>query len=480
MWVLFDLACVAFLFSLLLTPLVRNAAMRFALVDRPDHGRKLHTEPIPRLGGLGVAAAYSLSLVFILIAPYSNLKVDIEGSLAGAIALIPAALIICFVGLLDDIRGLKPWQKLIGETVAAVLAYHGGFGIYVFRGQPLETWVSLVISVVWLVGCANAMNMIDGMDGLAAGIALFASLTTLIAALTNQNLQLALVTAPLAGALLGFLRYNFNPASIFLGDCGSLLIGFLLGCYGALWSHKSATILGMTAPLMALSIPLLDVGIAIVRRYLRNKPIFGADKDHIHHRLLAQGLRPRRVAILLYGVSGLAAAFSLLQDATATRFSGIIIVLFCGAAWLGVQHLGYAEFDLARKFIFAGIWRQMIDVHVRVQEFDRALGKAESVDAVCSIIASGYREFGFCGVRMRVGSEAYQLCVLGETSDDCWQLRIPLGHGQYISLYRDNNPTMHPVVLSEFAEVVQRRLTSLVTSLPEAELQARAAAESAH
>ena len=159
---------------------------------------------------------------------------------------------------------------------------------------------------------------------------LFATITVLISALMTQSLQLALVTVPLVGALLGFLRYNFDPASVFLGGiAGSLLIGFLLGCYAILWSHKSATILGMTAPLMAMSIPLLDVGLSIVRRFLRHQPIFGADRGHIHHKLLDRGLTPRRAAILLYLASGLAAAFSLLQsEVSPNEFQGLIIVLF--------------------------------------------------------------------------------------------------------------------------------------------------------
>jgi UDP-N-acetylmuramyl pentapeptide phosphotransferase/UDP-N-acetylglucosamine-1-phosphate transferase len=138
----------------------------------------------------------------------------------------------------------------------------------------------------------NAVNLVDGMDGLAAGVGFFATVTTLIAALIHQNLELAIVTVPMAGALLGFLRYNFNPASIFLGDSGSLLVGLLLGCYAALWSQKSATMLGMAAPLMALAIPLLETSLSILRRALRNRPVFGADAGHIHHKLLEQGLTP--------------------------------------------------------------------------------------------------------------------------------------------------------------------------------------------
>src|SRR5207245_2267878 len=156
-------------------------------------------------------------------------------------------------------------------------------------------------------------------------------------------------TAPLAGALLGFLRYNFSPASIFLGDCGSLFIGFILGCYAVIWSQKSATLLGMTAPLMALAIPLLDTGLAILRRFLRGQPILAGDRGHIHHRLLDRGLSPRTVALLLYGVCSIAALFSIL--ALRDRYTGIVIVVFCGMAWIGIQHLGYTEFGAARQLL---------------------------------------------------------------------------------------------------------------------------------
>src|SRR5262249_32959422 len=154
----------------------------------------------------------------------------------------------------------------------------------------------------WLILCSNAFNLIDGVDGLAAGVGLTATTATLAAGLLHGDWMLGFVTAPLAGCLLGFLRYNFNPASIFLGDSGSLLIGFLLGCYGVIWSQKSVTMLGMAAPALVMALPLLEVGLSVVRRFLRNEPIFAGDRGHIHHRLLDRGLSPRRVAISLYVV----------------------------------------------------------------------------------------------------------------------------------------------------------------------------------
>src|SRR5207248_2457378 len=166
---------------------------------------------------------------------------------------------------------------------AACLAYWAGVHVLGVGGFSTHGWWSLPLTIMWLVGCSNAFNLIDGMDGLATGVGLFASFTMLAAALVQNNAPLALASAPLVGALLAFLRYNFNPASIFLGDSGSLTIGFVLGCFGAIWSQKSATLLGMTAPVMALSVPLLDTGIAVVRRFIRRQPIFSPDRNHVHH-----------------------------------------------------------------------------------------------------------------------------------------------------------------------------------------------------
>ncbi len=460
MWIIFDVGCVAFLLSVLLTPLVRDFGLRLSLLDQPDGGRKLHVEPIPRLGGVAVVFAYALALAFILIAPYRNLNLDIPRSLTGAFALAPAALVVFFTGLFDDLWGMKPWQKLVFEVLAAGWAYHGGFGVHVLRGHVLEHLVSIPISVIWLVGCTNAVNLIDGMDGLASGIGFCAALTTLTAALINHNVELALVTAPLAGSLLGFLRYNFNPASIFLGDCGSLLVGFLLGCYGALWGQKSATVLGMTAPLMALAIPLLDVIISIVRRFLRGQPVFSPDRRHIHHRLLDHGLTPRRAALILYGVSSLAAVLSLFQDFVYTPFRGVIILLFCGAVWVGIQRLNYAEFGLAGNFLFGGFLRRHIDVQLRLRQFDSSLSQAKTTAALWNMIVQQAENFGFPGVRLEVGGRTYQHFRANSEVSKLWQLRVPLGVGQYVNLYYPPTSEIHPLVLKEFPKSIQHGLSS--------------------
>jgi UDP-GlcNAc:undecaprenyl-phosphate/decaprenyl-phosphate GlcNAc-1-phosphate transferase len=464
MLILLDLAGIAFFCALVLTPFIRSAALKLNLVDRPDP-RKIHTEPIPRVGGVAIALAYVLSFGFVLIAPYRGLPFNIDTVIPRALVLMPAAILVFAIGLLDDLLGLKPWQKLIGEIVAALIAFRAGVHIdFVNQFHNLHFWISLPVTVLWLVGCANAFNLIDGLDGLAAGVGLFATLTSLVAALTHNNLQLALVTAPLAGCLLGFLRYNFNPASIFLGDSGSLLIGFLLGCYGAMWSDKSATMIGLTAPMMAMAIPLLDVALSIARRFLRNQPIFGADRGHIHHRLLEKGLTPRRAALFLYGLCGIAAALSLLQDLAHDRAGGAIIVLFCIVAWVGVQHLGYTEFGIAGKLFLKGTLRSFVDMQLRLQEFERSLKACTTLDEHCAMIVSACRQFGFSGVRIRLGGRL----VDGAPSDQAaWQLRIDFADFQYVNIYARHDILHNPGLLAGFAQIIDRVLTARNLATPE-------------
>jgi hypothetical protein len=291
-----------------------------------------------------------------------------------------------------------PGSSSWGKSRRPALACVGGVRILSIGGAPTDAWWNVPLTILWLLACMNAFNLVDGLDGLAAGVGLFATLTVFTAAMMQHNMVLAVATFPLAGALLAFLCYNFNPATIFLGDSGSLLIGFLLGCYAAIWSNKSATLLGMTAPLMALSIPLLDVALAIVRRFLRRQPIFTADRGHIHHRLLDRGFTPRRVVLVLYGLCGLAAAFSLLQGVVHS-FSGALLLLFGVFVLLGIQYLGYAEFDLAGRLLFGGDFQRSVSAQLDLRKFRAALVAAGTPAGCWEVIreACGSLDSSRCG-----------------------------------------------------------------------------------
>jgi len=362
----------ALLFSLIFTPICRDVFRSYRVVDEPDEARKLHRQPIPRVGGIAIALSYALAYVFSTEAARIFSR---EGLPLWKLA--PAALAVFAVGLIDDLWGLKPWQKLTGQGLCTLLAFAAGIRVAGVAGYPLNLWWSLPLTVFWLLLCINAFNLVDGMDGLAAGLGLFATLTIFVSALIEGIPGLALATFPLAMALLGFLCFNFSPATIFLGDSGSMLIGFLLGSYGAIWSQKSATLLAATAPLMVLSIPLLDVTLCVARRFLHKRPIFAADRGHIHHRLLDRGLTPRQVVLLLYAGCALAAGFSLLQRLLHnTALSVLLLLLFCVVLWISVQYLNYTEFVLVRQLIMGGEWREVLRARLKLLGLQRSLAAA--------------------------------------------------------------------------------------------------------
>ncbi len=450
-------------FALVLTPLFRSLYLRLGWFDRPDGFRKVHTRPIPRAGGVPLICAYCASLGLLMLSPLAGGAL-VHHALPLASRLIPAALVVFATGLVDDLLGLKPFEKLAGQSAAAALACWAGVIITGIGGHVLPPWASIPLTVFWLVTCTNAFNLIDGIDGLAAGIGLFATLTTMAGALLAGHTGLALATAPLAGALLGFLCFNFNPASVFLGDSGSLTVGFLLGCYGVIWSHKSDTLLGMAAPVMALSIPLLDTVLSIARRILRSRPIFTADREHIHHKLLALGFTQRRATLVFYGAGGIAAAFALVQSTAGSDYAILVAALFCLAAAWGVRRLGYVEFGIAGKLLGPSTFRRTMAAHLRLRSLEDELARAQDVDGCSEAVAGACRDLGFARVVLRLaGSTHDQWLRVRESPADCWMLRVPLSDTDYVNIGNRFDATIEPMFLARFASVLR---SSLEPKLP--------------
>jgi UDP-GlcNAc:undecaprenyl-phosphate GlcNAc-1-phosphate transferase len=443
----------SFFLALLLTPIFRDIFRSYKVVDQPDEGRKVHKHPIPRVGGIAIALSYIAA--FLIDFRGENELVDQKLTLAWN--LIPGAAVIFAVGLIDDFLGLKPWQKLAGQLAGAVLAYWNGVRMMFVGGYEVADWVAFPITIFWLLACTNAFNLVDGLDGLAAGMGLFATLTTFVAAVVQGNDALAMATLPLAGCLLGFLCYNFNPATIFLGDSGSLLIGFLLGCYGVLWTHKMATVLGMMAPLMVMAIPLTDVTLCIVRRALRRRPIFGADRGHIHHRLLDRGLTPRRAVLVLYTVCGLAAGLSLLQVTFAGRFAAWGMLLFCIIAWVGIHYLGYAEFGLASRLLFGGEFQRAVDAQLCLQTLDRSLSSAKTVEECWAALRQAAVTLGYSHVRLYVAGQSLEE-ELGGCDQMRWRMRVPLSETDYAEVSCELQSASLPTMVAPLAEVLYRHL----------------------
>ncbi len=456
MYALLGLGTLAFVFCLILTPILRYYSFKLGLVDQPDNNRKVHTRPIPRTGGVAIAVSYALALgLTARFAPFGALTIHHRDLLW---SLFPAVGLIFLVGLVDDLRGMKASHKLLGQIAAASWAVFMGAKIPLFAGHPGANWIMWPLSVLWLVGCTNAFNLIDGMDGLASGVGLFATFTTLLAALLQGNWGLAMATMPLAGCLLAFLRYNFNPASIFLGDSGSLTIGFLLGCFGVIWSQKSATLLGMVAPLMAFSLPLFEVGLSIGRRFLRNQPIFQPDRGHIHHRLLGRGLHPRMVALILYSACGIAAVLSLLQSSLSFHLGGLIIILFCSLSLFGIRHLNYVEFRAAGQVLRQGRILQMMQGEIHLQNFRNAMNEAKTLDDCWTVIRDACEEMDFCSVRMTVNGRNFQETFKPPIDDPTWQIRVKLGTAGQIVFIRSNEGI--PPALTGFLKVLRETMTA--------------------
>lgn len=451
MYSLLFLGFSSFALALLLTPLVRILAWRFGIIDRPDQRRKIHCTPIPRMGGLAVFASVIGAYGVLLAVRFSSGAIVWEG-LPLVLRLLPALVVVFGVGLIDDIISLSPWKKLVAEIGAATLAWIGGIrvsglGSHSFSGVV----VSFLCTLVWIVTCTNAINLIDGVDGLAVGVSLFAAFTMLIGAMINHNFPMALAVVPLVGALLGFLRYNFNPAKIFLGDCGSLTLGFLLGCYGVLWSEKSTTLLGMTAPLLVLAVPLVDVGLAIARRFLRGQPIFKADCSHIHHKLLSKGLTPRRLVLVIYGVCGISAAASLLLTVSTENNRGFVIVLVCLGAWLGLQQLGYKEFGAARRILLGGVFSSVLSAQLALEAFESEIHVDMSLQQCSDLILQACPQFGFSGVVFHLDDVRRQWGI-----DDGWQARLDFpGHG-YINLWHESGAQSRGAAAVLFMDCVAR------------------------
>ncbi|MDA7979155.1 MAG: undecaprenyl/decaprenyl-phosphate alpha-N-acetylglucosaminyl 1-phosphate transferase [Pirellulales bacterium] len=286
LWITFLITLVA---SLALTPAARFAAARLGAVDAPDGLRKLHSRSVPLWGGVAV---YVALLIGLTVGQWAGFG-EGTGLAELATVLIFAAGFVCLIGCVDDSWDLNPRFKLLLQIVAVLPIAAAGYAIdrVVIFGTPLELgWLGVPLTVLWLVGCINALNLLDGMDGLAATVGLSTAAMMAVIATTMGHHHVAIIAVALAGALAGFLVYNLPPASIFLGDSGSMVIGLLVGILGIQGSLKTTATLSLTVPAVVLSIPMLDTALAIVRRRLLGMPIDAPDRGHIHHRLLERGL----------------------------------------------------------------------------------------------------------------------------------------------------------------------------------------------
>src|SRR5436305_1412390 len=275
------------LLSFILTRRVRNLALARGWASVAISARHIHQSPIPRLGGVAIYIAF-ICVVALSMAISVGFSVDTHLVSKNAFWILGAATVVFLLGLYDDVYSAPPAIKFLVQGLAAVMLYLGGFGIFQapLSGAPLMGWLSLPLTVVWVLWITNAFNLIDGIDGLAAGSALFSTLAVFVVSLASGNGFVAILSLALAGAIIGFLRFNFNPATIFLGDSGSLFIGFMLSALALAGAQKSSTIVAVAIPIVSFGLPILETLISVLRRFMSGQPVFAADRGHIHHKLL--------------------------------------------------------------------------------------------------------------------------------------------------------------------------------------------------
>jgi UDP-GlcNAc:undecaprenyl-phosphate GlcNAc-1-phosphate transferase len=396
----------ASVFSYVLTLWISRLAVERGWARREEDGTK--GQGIPRLGGVAVFAAIWLSTGAALM--LHNMVTDRLLAIGRlGLALAGACSIVFLIGLYDDLRGARPWQKLAAQALAAGLLYAAGFRIEILSNPFTHTpfslgFLSLPLTVLWLVAISNAFNLIDGLDGLAAGVGLFAGVSLFLLAALVSNVFVAALAAAIAGALLGFLPHNFSPARIYLGDSGSLTAGLALAALSMVSEQKGPVMVTMAIPLLIFGLPLLEVAVTTTRRLLSGHPLFGRDEEHLHHRLLQIGVAKNLALFLLYGLAALFALSSILL----VNYSGSVaplIAVLCGAfAWIVVGQMRYPEFTELDAHIRLALSSQpaVLRNQIAIRKTTAILERAGSPAELWTCLTSLFDQLGFVDARCEV------------------------------------------------------------------------------
>jgi UDP-GlcNAc:undecaprenyl-phosphate GlcNAc-1-phosphate transferase len=467
--------------SLVLTPLLRRLCERYRLVDEPRDDRRVHEKAVPRLGG--VAIFLSLLIALSALPLLNNLLTQtLRPDRRGIVVFLVCGSLVLLLGVYDDLRGANARVKFAGLAGVAVLFYVLGGRIVTlsipFVGSiTLHPVLGFLLTLIWVVGIANAFNLIDGVDGLASGAALFSSLVLFSVSLIQGKPLVAVISLVLTAALAGFLRYNFNPASIFLGDSGSLFVGFSLAALSILGSQKASTAVAVAIPILAFGLPVVDTGVSIARRFLSRKPIFQGDREHIHHKLLERGWSQRRVALVLYGVSALFGLLAMLLVNSGDSLIAVLLFVVGVVVVLALGRLRYHEVDELRASVKRNIGERRVRLanNLRMRRACRAVSSASTLDelfdgilevlelgefacATALLSCNGHLDVNDRAVALAAidGSMRYASMTEGRInwtwkrsdfdnvdvvgSDRFWTMRLPLGGEQgsfgYLNLYR--------------------------------------------
>ncbi len=329
---------ISLIITLLLTPLSKKLALFTGAVDRPN-GRRINKKPIPNCGGLAIYGGFTISVLF-----FTQLNRSITGVILGGTFII-------ILGILDDLYELSPRIKLLGQIISAFVLIFFGIEIQ-FITNPfgglfyLGIW-SIPLTILWVVGITNTVNLVDGLDGLAAGVSAIAAVTLFLVGLQEGQIIAAILAFAIAGSSLGFLKFNFHPAEIFMGDAGAMFLGYMLAAISIVGALKSAAAVTLIVPVLALGIPIFDTIFAIIRRLYNKKPIGKADQGHIHHRLLALGWTHTEAVVIVYVISIFLGLMALIINGSNLHNAVILFIIITAGLVYGAWKIGIFSAELS-------------------------------------------------------------------------------------------------------------------------------------
>ncbi len=441
-------------------------------------------DAVPRLGGVAVLLTTLLAVALLMLWD-NEVAVRLSWKMERGLGLLFAAGAVFVLGLYDDLRGARPWQKLLVQIAAGVGLYVAGFRVELltnpFTQNSMELgWWSLPVTLLWLVAISNAFNLIDGLDGLAAGVGLFSTLSLFLLAMMVGDSFVAAIAVALAGSLAGFLPHNFNPARIYLGDSGSLTVGLTLAALAIASAQKGSVLITVAIPLMIFGLPLLDVSVTTARRFLSGHPIFKRDEEHLHHRLVKIGLTKRRAVLVLYGVTALFAVAAMGLIA-ARGTTAPVIALICGVlAWLLVGQMQYPEFTELDSHVRLALrsQRQLLRNQILLRKStNQARGAAteeELWQIACLVFATLDFDFAECEIHVP-GVAGGRTLTWQENSasrgawtidEKYWTFAVPLVHdGRAIAQLRLGRSLEKGVILFRVSSLLEFASTALSPQL---------------
>jgi len=484
---------VAFTLSVFLVPVVRRLALKVGAIDVPDRVRKIHTQAVPCMGGVAIFIAFIVPTVgaYVLGAtwfPESRIYGVFEEQRTAAVGLLAASLLILSVGIYDDIYHCRPRVKVAVQIAAALIVCWAGIRIdrigNPFTGEVIEFgWLAWPLTVFWVLAITNAVNLIDGMDGLGPGVGLFVAGAMFVFALVFQVDLVIVVMAALVGAIIGFLIFNFHPAKIFMGDSGSLLIGFILAAIAIQGSVKRHTMVALIFPIVVLGLPIVDTLLAIARRWSKGLPMSVPDKQHVHHRLIKLGFSQREAVFVLYGVSVILGCVALVM---AVLESGALPIAIAGGTILaviaGVHLLGGREFSAVGTRLVQA-WRRRRGrrrAWIQVYQTTAKMENDESIEEMWEDVTGLLEGLGVDMVRARLGGDGVRVlewlrpgrgaAVAADGSmREGWTARLPLEENGRVCgevvLGKDTQHGTLPNGLPEMVEVLRVEMVKTLERL---------------